>query len=209
MQQPSPNNTRGRDRIIRHIVQPLRSMLNRKVASRCAGAVVAATVLLSTAERAITRQERSTVIPRSSTSSLLPPPSSSGLEADHDDDGDSRAGCAAPYATVMPERRHRVEAPSEGSVAGNVRAVYEDMSAGILVRTATAAVPQQSSTSRMWLFLQQLLFCIGCLTGGCAPIPRPEPPNRFFLSLLVRGRWGFARRHRQLASGGAEAGSVS
>ncbi|CAM9749159.1 unnamed protein product, partial [Ectocarpus sp. 6 AP-2014] len=108
-------------------------MLNRKVAFRCAGAVVAATVvLLSAAERAIT-QERDTAV--SPLSSLLPPASSSELDSDHhDDDGESTEGCEAPYYAIVPERRHRVEAPSEGTVAGNVRAVYEDMSAGILKR---------------------------------------------------------------------------
>lgn len=45
---------------------------------------------------------------------------------------DNSTECETPFV-YMPEHRWRVEEPSEGAVAGNVRAVFEDMSKTVLV----------------------------------------------------------------------------
>ena len=47
-------------------------------------------------------------------------------------DRDHNTQCEAPYV-YMPEHRWRVDEPSEGGVAGNVRAVFEESSKTILV----------------------------------------------------------------------------
>lgn len=60
------------------------------------------------------------------------------FEADRDHDTE----CEVPYV-YMPEHRWRVEEPSAGGLAGNVRAVFEDMSQTILVGDG----PQQQRTA--------------------------------------------------------------
>lgn len=59
-----------------------------------------------------------------------PATATAGVEA-HDVDGTT--DCEPPYV-YMPEHRWRVKEPSEGTVAGNVRAVFEETSKTILVR---------------------------------------------------------------------------
>ena len=62
----------------------------------------------------------------SPSSRMLAVPEAFGAHRDHTTE------CEAPYV-YMPEHRWRVEQPPAGAVAGNVRAVFGDMSKGILV----------------------------------------------------------------------------